>query len=321
MLRNKEQDAEKSIMLEGIVFPCDICKEDIVIGNSSQGIKVISKQTNLDDFFGTLETYHIESACEANEIHVNIVVIDGQKRYRGHKYSTIKTSEPVEKKHRGNIRLLLGIGKDLAKFISSSLQGCSLILCGDSPTTTLWANTLQELFTLSPFIRRKWIISETEFKRKFDLNPIKEAGEFILIDDSLLKIVRKKYSKITVVDLRKNKVYNAKEKEFAKNFVAAVMRIPETQHEAVLNYVTIQVEWLKRLLEELKGEMESSIVETAACPIGNLAETVKINAVLDQVITEKVLGDLRARMRPEEFEIVIAHLLREVPALNEIVHH
>jgi len=168
MMRNNEQGAEESIMQEGIVFPCDICKEDIIIGKSSQGVKIISKQTNLDDFFGTLETYHIESACKPNEIHVNIVVIDEQKRYRGHKYSTIKTSEPVEKKHRGNIRLLLGLGKDLAKVLSATLQGCSLILCGDSPTTILWANTLQELFTLSLYTRRKWIISENEFRNEFE---------------------------------------------------------------------------------------------------------------------------------------------------------
>ena len=64
---------------------------------------------------------------------------------------------------------------------------------------------------------------------------------------------------------------------------------------------------------------DESVVDTVACPIGDLSETVVIKAVLDQIMTTKVLDSLKARMRQEEFDIVVSNLLREVPALEDIV--
>jgi len=130
--KNNQMDTTK--MTEEIIFPCDICKEDIIITTNSPKVKVISKQVTADDFFGTLETYHIESQCRPNEIHVNIVVIDGQKRYRGHKYSAIKSLESIDKNLGSNLQLLLTFGKELAKPLAAILKGDSIILAGSAPS-------------------------------------------------------------------------------------------------------------------------------------------------------------------------------------------
>ncbi|NHJ48293.1 MAG: hypothetical protein FK733_10955 [Asgard group archaeon] len=308
-------------LTEEIIFPCDVCKEDISIGENIPGTNIISKQTTSDDFFGSLTTFHIESSCKDNEIHVNIVVIDGQNRYRGHKYSSVKTSQPIHQTLGANLQLLLSFGKDLSKVVNTTLQGNSLVIAGDSPTTNLWAKTLYDLFTISNYTIRRWIISEQDFDNEYFKNPLRLSNEFILIDSSLIKKIRKSHSKLAIVDLRKNKTYGVNYTDFTKELVTTMLKVPSEQSNSILNYLNIQIEWLKRLLNELRGELDSSIVETAACPVGNLSETVIINSVLDQILTEKVIGNLRARMRNEEFEIVVSHLLRDVPELEDLVRH
>jgi len=316
----EKKDSENK-MSEDIVFPCDICKEDIVIGSNSTGVKIVSKQTTSDDFFGMLDTYHVEAACTSNEIHVNIVVIDGSKRYRGHKYSAVKTAEPDYKVKGSNIRLVLGLKKDLSKVLAAILKGKSIVIAGDSPTTNLWASTLYELFTISSFTIRKWVISYEHFTREYADTSICQFGEFILIDTDLIKEAKKQFPDLLILDTNRNKIVTkADDTDYTKELVNKILKVPSDQNDTLLNFVTIQIEWLRRLLNELRAELDGSIVETAACPIGNLAETVKINSVLDQVLTEKVLGNLRARMRDEEFEIAVSHLLRDVPELEELVN-
>jgi len=125
---------------------------------------------------------------------------------------------------------------------------------------------------------------------------------------------------VPLIDLQKERTFGAKENTYSKNLINIILKVPEKQGETLLNYIKIQIEWLKRLLNELRGELDSSIIKTAACPIGNLSETVIINSVLNQILTEQVLRNLNARMREEEFEIVVAHLIREIPELKALLH-
>ena len=135
------------------------------------------------------------------------------------------------------------------------------------------------------------------------------------------KLLRQALPKTPLIDLKRRKVYDAPEKKLAKELITKVLKLKTSQNEAIFNLVTIQVEWLKRLLSELREEMKGSVIETVACPIGDLSETVIINSVLDQILTELVINDLRARMRDQEFEIVVSHLLRELPELQEWINH
>ncbi|MFX0091968.1 MAG: hypothetical protein ACFFBD_09415 [Candidatus Hodarchaeota archaeon] len=299
-------------------FSCDICKREVVIG--SDRVRIIDKQASSGDFFGTLITYHVESECKPNEIHVNIVVIDGDNQYRGSKYSAIKTIEQNNKHLTTNLRLMLGFGKNLSKVLTAVLEGHSIIICGDGPTTNLWASTLQKLFALSPYLVKPWTISKEELQKSLTEKPLEKSGEFLLLDESLLRQARKDMPTMPLVDLKRKKVYGVKEKSFIKDFVTKMLDIPPDQNNALMNLVNIQIEWLKRLLGELRREMEGSIVETLACPVGDLSETVVIQSVLDQILTEQVLRNLQARMKQEEFEVVIAHLLRDVSGLDDLVH-
>ncbi len=304
-----------------IAFLCDICGQKILIDESDESVvRVISEQTTDDDFFGNLTTYHVESKCKPDELHVNIVVVDGDNRYRGHKYSATKADEISGLSQVGDLRLLLNFGKDLYKVVDLTLRGYSVILCGSGADSEHWANTLQDYFALSPYIMRPWFISKEDFLEEFQLKPLNAFGEFCLIDEKLKKLTKKHMPNIALVELKKNKIHGAKGSSLAKELVSKMLTIPPNQNDALLSLVEHQVKWLKRLLVELKDRLDGSIVETAVCPVGKLEEVVIMKSVLDQLLTEHVLSDLRARMRDEEFELVIMHLYREVPELEMLVH-
>lgn len=277
---------------------------------------MIDKQPISRDGSIDLETYNVESECETGHIHVNIIIVDKDGRYRGHKHAEVKVSDIVDDEMLKDLRQVLKFGNDLAKVLSVTLQGNSIFICGEEDTCQRWNRVLPKFFTLSEYVVKPWIFLIEDFVSNYGNNSLSENGVIGFIDSGLIRQAITNYPTIPRAELRNRTVYEGKTLIYAHNLAKMLLAIPESENRALLLLLSNQLEELRKLRDEIVQKLQNSLTETVVLKAGNMSDVDFIDMIIEQVLPADSLRDLKSRIKHEELEILVPHLIRNVPALN-----
>jgi hypothetical protein len=296
-------------------FSCGVCKKQITLGVTDR-VRVTDKQPISSNGIVNLETYTVESECETGQIHVNIVIIDKDGKYRGHKHAETKVSDRVDDEMLSDLRQVLKFGNDLAKVFSVTLQGGSIFVCGEEETCQRWSRVLPRFFTLGDYVIKPWIYLIEDFVKEYGNVSIRKNGIIGLIDGGLIRQAITTFPSIPRAELRNRTVYEGKSLAYAQNLTKMLLAIPDSENRALLILLSTQLDELRNLRDEITQKLNNSLIETVVLKAGDMSDLDFMDMVLEQVFPPDSLRDLRLRMKHEELEILSPHLIQSVPALN-----
>ncbi len=282
-------------------------------------MRIVEEQAESGNTVTQLITCHVESECIIGEIHVNIVVIDANGKYRGHKHSTIRSVDRVDKQTFDDLCRVLRFGNELSKVFSATLRGQSLVICGEDIPCKSWVRILPRFFSLSTYTIKPWISLIDEFVKDWSHTPLQDYGALVLVDTGLLKPATRAFSDKSVVELRSRSVHHGEALSYTRNLVKLLRGIPSSQDQALLTLLTSQMDGLRNLMNQLTRILSSSLTETVVLRAGEISEVEFIEMLLDQVLPTVSRDDLRTRMKHDELEILAPHLIQGVPALASAV--
>ncbi|MFW9800682.1 MAG: hypothetical protein ACFFD9_09615 [Candidatus Thorarchaeota archaeon] len=301
---------------EAISFQCGVCSERIVVGSTDR-VRVVDKQPVPDSAIGKMDTYNIESECSDGEIHVNIIVVDSDGRYRGHKHSAKRESKRIDTHTIDDLRRILSFGDDLSKVFSTTLRGKSFLICGEEEDCQIWLRTLPRIFSLNEYETKPWIYLIEDFVESYRKDPFPQDGVIGPLDSGLIRQAITALPETPRVELRNRTVYQGESLAYAKNLVKMLRAIPASEDRALVTLVSTELDSLRNLLNELTQNLESALTETVVLGAGQLSEVDFIESVINQVLASNSSNDLKSSMKREELEILAPHLIQRVPALRK----
>ncbi|MFQ5833224.1 MAG: hypothetical protein ACE5H4_11010 [Candidatus Thorarchaeota archaeon] len=301
---------------EAVSFRCGVCNERVVVGSSDR-VRVVDRQPVSNSAIGEMDTYNIESECSDGEIHVNIIVVDGDGRYRGHKHSAKKESKHIDVSTLDDLRRILSFGDNLSKVFSTTLRGKSFLICGEEDECQVWLRVLPRVFSLSDYQAKPWIYLIEDFVESYRKEPFPQNGVIGLLDSGLIRQAITALPDAPRVELRNRTVYQGESLVYAQNLVKMLRAIPSSEDRALITLVSTELDSLRRLLNDLTQNLEIALTETVVLGAGQLSEVEFIESVLNQVLASNSSNDLKSRLKREELEILAPHLIQRVPALRK----
>ncbi len=302
-------------MSEDLTFTCGICKKQInAIADSNSTI--IERQMPELNSKSDLMTYHIETQCNENEIHLNLIVVDRDGRYRGLKHSEVRASRRINDSVLNNLKDVLRFGNDLAKGISVTLRGNGIAVCGEEEQCNKFAEVIPRCFALDSYEIRPWISSIQDFVKEYGNSSMISPRTIALLDSGLMRQVIQTLTEAPRMELRNRTVVGADALPFSTNLLKMLRAVPENEHRAMQALLDTQLSSLQKNLDLLENTLRTPLSETMVVRAGDLSEVEFLNQILERVLSPQQLAEIRTSIRPEDFEILAPHLTRRIPELS-----
>ncbi len=295
-------------------FNCAVCKRVIDVG-SSELVRVLRKEPTVGSAFSNFETYYIETMCVPSEIHVNIVVIDEQGKYRGHKHSTVKSIETIDEELAGKLRTVLNFGGNLSRVLTITLCGEPLVICGEEEACNAWSDVLAHFFTISPYETTEWLSLIREVIEHYGTKSKLNYGKIVLLDTGLINQALKIFEGIPVVELRRRTVHRSKDCEFSKNLVKTLLSIPASNSKVLATLINTQITELKSLLADLILQLKAKISNIVLIEEKDASLASIVESLMRRLLPPESYKSLTDRMKHEELVILAPHVVHAIEPL------
>lgn len=303
-------------MAEDLAFICGICRKQInAIADSNSTI--IERQMPEPGSQSELMTYHIETHCNDNEIHLNVIVVDKDGRYRGLKHSEVRASKRIDDEILSNLKDVLRFGSDLAKGISVTLRGFGIAVCGEEEQCEKYAQVLPRCFALDAYEVRPWIYTIEEFVKEYGKSNSISPRTIALFDSGLIRQVSQTLVDAPRMELRNRTVFGADTLSFSANLLKMLRAVPDGENRAMHAILDAQLSSLQKNLEMLENVLRGPLSEMMIVKAGDLSEVEFLNQILERILSPNQLSQIQASIRPEDFEILAPHLTRRIAELSK----
>ncbi len=257
-------------------FECQLCHD--FIRENDPDIEIENKEIEENMLFGKITTVHVGHK-KNKEFHWNIITLDQNGEYRGHKHSF---SQKIEEEEQINFSLLKKyIGKKMGMLISDIISGKSIcIISEDSVLQSIIITTLNQFK-----IPKK---DEELFQNQISTN---EALNRFEID-------KKKYHQ---------KASKTKYRWVSK-LLDKLDGIDETAtRHIILNYM----ESIRNAYYQIMDKLSPYFLITDICPINDPGSTVQLQLFMDNIIPAKELRSFTAICSINEYEIIMDLISRQ----------
>lgn len=301
--------------MDELSFNCGVCSARINVGSDSRS-KIIERQNPIQGTKSDLLIYHIETQCHENEVHLNLVVVDTDGRYRGIKHSEKRSSRRIDDAVLDKLADVLRFGNDFAKGISISLSGSGFALCGEEDECKKFAQVMQVCFALDSYEIIPWISTIEEFVKAYGKSPAIGSRVIGLFDSGLTRQVIQHLPNTPRMELRNRTVTGGTLFDYSSNLLKMLRGIPAKEVRAMQALIETQLNTLQKSLEFLEKTVRDLTTEMIVFRAGAMNEVDFINEILERLLPPQKLAELRSAIRPEELEILAPHLVRRIPALS-----
>ncbi len=267
----------------------------------------------------SLDTYYVETQCVPGEIHINIVVVDANGRYRGTKHSTIRSLSSVDEESIDSLRKMLRFGGSFSSILTMVLRGEPLVICGEEEACQYWSRALTRFFAIRTYETTEWFSLIEEVIRRFGTRADLRHGTMVLCDAGLINHALKVFPDTAVVELRRRTVHRGKDSVFAKNLVKMLNAIPASEGKAMVTLVNTQIDGLRTLLTDIVQQLRERISDTLIVGTAKMSEIELVEELMRKTLSPDLYASLGEHMKHEELFLLAPHIIRAVKPLADAV--